>query len=679
MSDMPETAPDDSWMPDVSAAPVNRKAPARPKAKVTPLRPLDALADEIDNAPEAEDSSPTGPRPKNPDAAPPEPDRGPPAPPPGRPARPHGQIWDGCPVRPLGVNGATYFYLDTHSQMRPIAKHDAQSIMMLFGHRLPALCANFPQYDKDGIAKKGRFDQTSSAMAMIAACSERGLLNPDGAVRGVGAWSDDDGQLIYHMGDEVLIGAETAPPDSHQGKIYPAFPAIPHPAIAAKASTAAAEALETFAAWNWERPEIDPMICLGMVGIQMLGGALSWRPTFWNTGSRSTGKSTFQKLLKHMHGPGGLIQSTDTTKSGITSQIGQSSLPVAVDEFEPDPENPAKERAIIDLARVASSGGNWFRGSADQRGVSGNVYSTMFFSSILIPGTMGAADRSRLVVLSLKELAKDAAPLTIRAETWRNRGAVLKRLLIDRWPTWPQRLDLWREALAEARVTGRNNDNYATILAMADMALSEALPTADTLTGWASKVAAQVGAEIAEIGSDATDVLMHLLSQPFDPFRRGQRHSVATWLKAAGWRPGAGRRLFGSQDGQDALTEEQSGELETHSKRANQALASIGLRVIGNALQPELFVSTGKMQGLLDLFAKSEWRGGAWSQSLKRVPGAYTPRASRYLDGQQTKGTVVPFAAMPGLMALDGTEVSTPTAPTQSQPEANTWSPEDYA
>lgn len=669
---------DDSWMPDVQAA------PARNGGKVTPLRALDAtdplnnLGDEIDNAPEAEGPGPdAGPRPKNPDR--PDPDRGPPSPPPSRPARPHGQIWDGCPVRPLGVNGATYFYLDTHSQMRPIAKHDAQSIMMLFGHRLPALCHAFPQFDKDGAAKKGRFDQTSSAMAMIAACSERGLFNPDGAVRGVGAWADDDGQLIYHMGDEMLIGAETAPPDSHQGKIYPAFPAIPHPAIAAKTSTAAAETLETFAAWNWERPEIDPMICLGMVGIQMMGGALSWRPTFWNTGPRSTGKSTFQNLLKHLHGPGGLIQSTDTTKSGITSQIGQSSLPVAVDEFEPDPENTAKERAIIDLARVASSGGNWFRGSADQRGVSGNVYSTMFFSSILIPGTMGAADRSRLVVLSLQELSKDAAPLTIRAETWRNRGAVLKRLLIDRWPTWPQRLDLWREALAGARVTGRNNDNYATILAMADMALSEALPTADTLTGWASKVAAQVAGEIAEIGSDATDVLMHLLSQPFDPFRRGQRHSVATWLKAAGWRPGAGRRLFGTADGQEALADEQSGELESHSKRANQALASIGLRVIGDALQPELFVSTGKMQGLLDLFAKSEWRGGAWSQSLKRVPGAYTPRASRYMDGQQTKGTVVPFGAMPGLMALDGAEVGTPPAPTQSLPETNTWSPEDYA
>lgn len=671
-----EITPDDSWMPDVPPAEVSRKAPKRPGDKVTALRPLDALGDEIDNAPEAEDPGPVGPRPKNPEPPrQPDPDRGPPAPPPGRPARPYGQIWDGCPVRPLGVNGATYYYLDTHSQMRPIAKHDAQSIMMLFGHRLPALCANFPQYDKDGIPKKGRFDQTTSCMAMIAACSERGLFNPDGAVRGVGAWSDDDGNLIYHMGDEVLIGGETRPPDSHQGKIYPAYSAIPHPAIAAKSSTVAAEALETFAAWNWERPEIDPMICLGMVGIQMLGGALDWRPTFWNTGSRATGKSTFQNLLKHIHGPGGLIQSTDTTKSGITSQIGHSSLPVAIDELEPGDDHTGKEKAIIELARVASSGGVWFRGSADQKGASGNVFSTMFFSSILIPGSMKEQDVSRLVILTLKELSKDAPPLNIRADTWRNRGAALKRLLIDRWPSWAQRLDLWREALAEVRITGRNNDNYATILAMADMALTEALPSAETLTGWAAKVARHIRADVDEIGSDATSVLTHLLSQQFDPFRRGERHSIATWLKAAGMRPGAGRRLFGTQDGNAALSAEDTQELQQHAKRANQTLASVGLRVVGTALEPSLFVATAQMQGLKDLFQRSVWAGGAWTQSLKRVPGAQPNQGPRYLDGQQTKGTVVPFAAMPGLMALDGEPIASP-APVQADPE--TWTAEDY-
>ena len=236
---------------------------------------------------------------------------------------------------------------------------------------------------------------------------------------------------------------------------------------------------------------------------------------------------------------------------------------------------------------------------------------------------------------------------------------------MDRWPTWGQRLDLWREALNEVKISGRNGGNYAAILAMADMAQRADLPNAEILTGWAAKLAGHIKAEIDDIGSDATAVLTHLLSHQFDPLRRGERHSVATWLKAAGWRHGAGRRLFGTQDGSNALSIEDQQELDQAHRRANASLAAIGLRVDGTPLEPVLLVATAKLQGLLDLFEKSSWRGGAWSQSLKRVPGAYTPKGGRYFDGLQSKITVVPFAAMPGLMVLDGSQVA-PPAPAQA-------------
>ena len=126
--------------------------------------------------------------------------------------RPRGEIWKGCPVRPLGYLGATYFYLDPLGQLRGLTKHDAQNIMMLFAGKLPRLYNAFPKMvaDKQGgvYRKPEQFEHQLACSAMITACGERGLFNPEGAVRGVGAWTDEDGHLIYHTGDSLLIGAE---------------------------------------------------------------------------------------------------------------------------------------------------------------------------------------------------------------------------------------------------------------------------------------------------------------------------------------------------------------------------------------------------------------------------------------------------------------------------------------
>lgn len=572
----------------------------------------------------------------------------------GKPPRPRGEIWDGCPVRPLGVNGKTSYYLDIHGQMRAVEKHDQQTIMHLFGHMIPRLFLNFPQWDAKAEApKKGRFDANNAAAAMIQACSERGLFDPDGAVRGVGAWVDDDGRLVYHTGDALLVAGKAQRPSDHQGRIYPAYPPIPHPADRAD-SDAAAKVLERLSTWRWTRPEIDPVVMLGYVCAQMMGGALAWRPTIWITGPRAAGKSSLQSLMLHLHGgEKGLIQSNDATKSGLTSRIGHSSLPVALDELEPGDERSTKEKDIITLARVASSGGQWYRGSADQKGAGGNVYSTFLFSSILIPGQLNTADLSRLIMLNLEPFEEGTKAPILRADQWRKAGAVLKRTLIDRWPSWAERLDLWREAFGEHGIGGRNADNWATILAMADMAQNAALPSADVLAGWAAKVAGWIRADVDEIGTDADEMLLHLLTKPYDIYRRGEQFTIAQWLMAAASLPGAPRALFGSD------TPDDKAEL---AKMCNDKLAKAGLRVIGTGAEAWLFIAAKKIGGLEELFARSQWAGGAWAQSAARVKGAKSGRAvaPRKLLGIQTRGVEVPFTSMPGLMAFPADRVASP-------------------
>lgn len=649
----------DDWLsnpappPKAVGAPAHkpRKAPTRPASKAESakpaLRPLDKLAADLDAAPVA--AAPPGEGLDPPDDRPDDPrpdDAGaPPPPPPPKEKRPRGEIWKGCPVRPLGVNGAFSYYLDVHGQMRPVAKHDAQSIMHLFGSRIPALCWAFPQFDKDGNRKPHRFDQTSAAMDMMAACSEKGLFDPDGSVRGVGAWRDDDGNLIYHTGDKLLLATGDSDPMTHQSRIYPAYPPIPHPAPSDRITDPVPQILDQLGTWNWDRPDIDPQLCLGMVGVQMLGGALDWRPTFWATGPRAAGKSSFQKLIEYLHGPKGLIQSSDATKSGVTSRLGHSSLPVALDELEPGDEGSGKEKAIIDLARIASSGGQWFRGTSDQKGASGNVYSTFFFSSILIPGAMSAADLSRLIILSMHAFPEGTpTPPPLRADTWRRRGASLKRILMTRWKTWPDRLDLWRDAFAQHKIGGRNGDNWATVMAMADMAQNDALPDADVLNGWTAKVARHIKADLGELGTDADGLITHLLSQKFEPTKGRDAYTIAQWLMVAGQMPHA-PLIFGSSEGTDHSPE----ALEARAKLANAKLAQIGLRVTVTDSAASLFIANKPIQGLKDLFERTPWANGAWKQSAARVKGATTFDGVRTLAGITSRGIEIPFASIPGL------------------------------
>jgi hypothetical protein len=607
-------------------------------------------------------------------------DDGPPPPQPDsgrgkKPERPRGEIWDGCPVRPLGQLDGTSFYLDVHGQLRAVVKHDAQSIMALFGHHIPKLCHKFAQWnrDKEGVItsrKENRFDQTTAAMIMLQACAERGLFDPQGAVRGVGAWADDDGRLVYHLGDKMLIAGKEGAPTTHQGRIYPAYPPIPHPMEAAPGAEPAGDLLDLLDTWQWDRPDLDPLIMLGMVGVQMFGGALDWRPAYWITGGAGTGKSALQRLMLHLHGgEKGLVQSTDPTARGIASVLGQSTLPVALDELEPGDEGSSKEKAIIEAARVASSGGRWLRGSSDQKGSSGQFRSTFLFSSILIPGALKSQDRQRILIMGLHPFPADAAAPPMRADTWRAKGAQIKRQIIDRWPTWADRLDAFRVALAEEQVTGRNADNWATTLAMAQMMVSADMPGEDALRGWARKVAAVLAQHRGEAMTDAEECLLHLLSHRYDPFRRGVQFTLAQWIMAAAGSPGAPEELLGD------FSQDEFGQ-DMRRRKANTLLAPLHIKVVSEGGAPAfLWIGRAKVQPLLDVFRDTQWSGGAWTQSLERVPTARKSTNSRTLAGIGARGTEVPLDALPGLQAFPQDRSRADPAPAPGV----AMDPEDYA
>lgn len=582
----------------------------------------------------------------------------------GARGRKSGEIYDGCPVTPLGVFDGASYYLDTWGQLRRLTKHDIQAIKVLFGKDIPVLWDKFPQWKiEDDVRSKvpEKFNQDKASNAMIMASSELGPFNSENAVRGVGAWKTEDGDLVYHMGNELLIAGKIHKPGKHGRHIYPAYPAIPTPAPPeGRAESPVPEFKRVLSTWNWQRPELDPMIAIGLTGVQMLGGALDWRPVFWGTGGAGSGKSELQKLINMMHGPDGVISSEDPTKSGITSRLGHSSLPVSLDEREPDTDaRSSKNSDIIALARIASSGGDWIRGSSDGTGSSGKVFSAFLFSSILIPGTMKPQDVQRLIQLNLNRLPVDAKPLNLVPSEWRARGAVFKRNLIDRWPTFTERMALWRTALGEAGVQGRDADNWGVVIAMADMAEHEKLPSQDDMDYWTRLIAEAHTVGRADIQDDAAAMLLHLKTQVLDINRRGDNYSVAQWIMVAGGLPSAPESLlaYGTND-------PMADDRKRRRAKANETLARVGLRVTGVREEAVLFIANAKISGLNDLFRNTDWAGGSWKQSALRIDGAQTSTRAKTLQGTSTRGVDIPIKSISGMMVF-------PNSRTGPDPAAN--------
>lgn len=592
------------------------------------------LAAELRNAPEVAGPDPDPGAPAN-DSAPP--DRR------NRGGRKRGEIFDGSPVKALGVYGDVNFYIDVRGQLRGIDNHSLDKIRHVFGGRVALLGRHFPQFTKEGAKKENAFNQATAAAAMVQACDERGVWSPTGRVRGAGCWTDDDGNLVFHAGDKVLIGGKWEDPGVHGDRVYPASDPVPRPADREGRKDCAAEVLSLIQSWNWARPAIDPQLALGLVCAQMIGGALDWRPVAWLTGDAATGKSTFQKLLLNIHGgEAGLLQAADATEAGIRSVLGYASLPVAIDELEPDADNPRKVKAVVELARRAASGAQIFRGSSDQKGYQSNAYSCFLFSSILMP-PMPPQDRSRLIVLDLATLAADVAPMTTDWRRVRLLGAGLRRRLIKGWPAFQERLQMWRAALAEHGQTGRGADNYGTVLALADMAMSpDDLPSNDTLHTWCARVGKAITEESVEVGSNAEDMLFHLVSQYYDVDRRGERFTLGQYLLAAAHLPGAPSKLASGP----SPTEKQATAREINAK-----LAKIGLRVRYEGNSAELFIPNRPFSGLCELFEGSPWADGVWSQAAKRVPGAVQTGALT-LAGASSRGCYVPFRSISGLLSL---------------------------
>lgn len=559
--------------------------------------------------------------------APPEPDDS--APPKRRSGGRDLGLPDGCPVQALGVMGEHHVFLDAAGQYRAISAGKLTRTMLrsLFGRHQAAMESMWPRTDKAGNIIG--FDADRCLSAMIAATEIQGIWNAQDRIRGVGGWRGEDGELVLHYGDAVWIGPR--PGEDTGGRIekpglvgryvYPAGAVQPRPAsVVSPADQTLQRAYEDLQTWNWRRGELDARLLMGWLGITSIAGALDKRPAVWITGTRYTGKTTCVDFCRALL-DGGYITSEDPSSAYLKNMMAQASIPVILDEREPE-EDPRRNNQLIQLMRISFTGGSSGRGTADHGTHETRIVSPMLFASIIVPPLL-PQDKSRLALLQLNPLPPGTAGKNLDLPWLRRAGAILRQRMLTGWPRWGECLAFYQQRLIASGHAIRGGDVYGALLAAADLLLDGGVPEPGAADVWLDQLSAEEVAEQLGDMSDEELCLAYLLGSKID---RGH-HS---------WR--AVSELI-----VNALDDEAGYE-------DRKALARHGLSVRDKpgaaAGAGRWLVVAHEYPALDDLFRGKPWAAGGWRQALARLPGAEVNGPTVNFAGSRRKGTWLPIDAL---------------------------------
>lgn len=550
-----------------------------------------------------------------------------------------GELPPGCPVVPLGVDGAANWFLDPIGQLYCYQKPYGQAdTLELFRGRHHWLYWAWPKRraSKDGsVGDVEGWKNEYAREALIAACTARGPWNATDKVRGRGCWPTGAG-LAIHCGPTMIVGGREEPCGVIDGYVYPTRPPVPEPwpRPAAEVQNPAEILRPLFSMWNWARPVIDPHLLLGWIGVAFLGAALPWRSAVFLTGDKGSGKSTLQEIVKAVLGDW-LVQTTNTTAAGIYQRVGQDCLPVAVDEFEGKADNGTAKK-LLELARQSSSGGLMLRGGDRHQGVEFQARSAFLFSSINAP-PMEPQDLSRFALLRLHRLPQGQPPPQVSQDVLAVCGRVILRRLIEQWQRYSETLAAFKAELGRAGMDGRGQDTFGTLLAVADMIehdgwnderLRHATDDGD-LVPWSDLMATHRLAEFEDAAENWRACLDHLLSVPVEAWRNGSRHTVGQVLEA--WH------------------DETDFDKDITKPRA--LLGQAGLGLVRRLHKGDWLAVPNQSPLVRKLFEGSKWGGeigaGVWAGALRQSPrGEVHDVALVKVNGVATRATLVSLDAL---------------------------------
>lgn len=301
-----------------------------------------------------------------------------------------------APFKCLGHNKGMYYYLPHNSQQIKELTEPAHTKLNLIA--LAGL-TYWECYFMTG--KSVNWDL--AADAMYHGCHKIGIFDPNN-IRGSGAWKEDNGDIVIHEGNQLIVNGEVKSIDEHNSKyIYEQGVKLNLYSHKYLTSREASQFLELANMFSWEK-EIYAKLFVGWCVLAPICGVLPWRPHIWITGSKGTGKTwIFENTVHPLIERAGVIVQLTSTEAGIRQYLGNNAFPVVFDEAETDDQfSQDRIKRVVELMRGASSDtiSMIVKGSASGQAIQYR-YKAMFCLASVKTHIEQAADTSRISILTL--------------------------------------------------------------------------------------------------------------------------------------------------------------------------------------------------------------------------------------------------------------------------------------
>ncbi|WP_455475318.1 hypothetical protein [Bartonella sp. B17] len=546
--------------------------------------------------------------------------------------------------RCLGIDGLYFYYqpLDVAQVVKLSASaHKIENLQVLAPIEWWEI--HFPR--KNGI------DMKAAVNGCFRACKVRGKFVPHNAIRGRGAWFEND-TPIFHSGDQLIVnGQKQAIGDYQTRYVYDEGEKIPVKLDNPLTTDEARQFLALCRSLHWQNP-VSAILLTGWCVLAPVCGFLKWRPHMWISGEAGAGKSTvMDKIVKVALGETAQNVLGNTTEAGIRAMLGQDALPIIFDEAEPrDLESRGRLKTIMDYVRASASEsqGMIYKGTANQD-VKGYRARSMFIFSSINMQIEGYADESRITQLVLTKPVGDVES----EENKRHYARLLDDIMTLMTPDFAQRLlartilhlpilrryvDVFTEAATIHFGAQRLGDQIGPMLAGAYiMATTKDITVSDALE-WISKHNWD-DMSAKDAPKDNIRFLEHLTGYMV-------RYSTP---EDGNWERTIGELLDIAANAPDNHQDINVGLIKNKEKAsALRALARLGIRLGQDKELGTIVEISTTYEGFRQrILARTEWSGTKYRNILKAVPGAYAGKGNRYFfSGINTPYVAVPIDAL---------------------------------
>ena len=460
---------------------------------------------------------------------------------------------------------------------------------------------------------------------MFRCSAKSGLYDPE-RIRGRGAWLEKGGP-VFHTGSGVWSRGErlqlnTANKGDH---LYPRRHDLGIALNDPLPTYMSAEILKLMTELSWESP-LSAFLLTGWCVIAPICGALDWRPHIWITGESGSGKTTVMRMVSALLGPSALTAEMGTTEAGIRQTLKDDALPIIFDEAEAEDQRAqGKMRGVLDLVRMASSGGTVRKGTVSGNAQSYTMRSCWAFSSIN-PNIKLAADVNRISQIILRtrigsdsqEWFEDYVARTSLMLTPDFSARMLARS-VQNIPLLRDIIDYFIAVVAAKLSNRRLADQVGTLLAGAYSCCHEGKVTLQMVRDWVDQLSWVPQPALAMV-DDKAQLLQLLLG------------------KTRGFSTAKGRYEMTLGELTSIVVECRI-DIDTGMNRidANKILGRFGMKVLDSG---DLIIANSS-PGLKELLVGTPWVHG-WARTLRGLEGASAHEKVEYFAGTSSRATKIP-------------------------------------